>query len=83
MVKEFNPEQARKEIYGEGVIHLTASGFDKTFCGLNSDEVKNTSLGCCCNCNKCMEEAQKIMENTLKAERDKKKFNNAPVTIVK
>jgi len=66
--EEFSPEKTRKAIYGEGIIHLVASGFNKTFCGLDADKVKHTSLGMCCNCEECSKEAQKILDKQLNSE---------------
>lgn len=61
-MEEINPEKTRLAIYGEGIIHLVASGYDKTFCGLNGDNVKHTSLGMCCNCDKCLKICQELID---------------------
>lgn len=42
-------------------VHLVPSGFDKTFCGLNADKVKHTSLGLATNCDKCYSKAQSLL----------------------
>ena len=55
-------KDARISIYGEGIVHLVASGFNQTMCGKDSKIVKHTSLGMCCNCEECLKIAQKILD---------------------
>lgn len=60
--QEISPDKTRVAIYGEGIVHLVASGWNKTFCGLDEKDVKHTSLGMCCNCDKCLKICQDIMD---------------------
>lgn len=41
--EEISPDKTRIAIYGYGTIHLVASGYDKTFCGLNEKDLNQSS----------------------------------------
>ena len=47
------------------IIHLVASGGDKTFCGLDKKGILNTSVGFSCNCITCLTEAQRRINKKI------------------
>lgn len=59
---------------GENIIHLIPSGYDKSLCGLDSKNIKGTSLGMCCTCEKCYEIGQRLLDKQI--ERESKKENS-------
>lgn len=65
MEQQFEPDRISKDIYGDGIIHLVASGWHETFCGLDARTVKHTSIGACCNCHECLVKAQEMLDKKL------------------
>jgi len=43
-------------------IHIIPSGYHKTLCGLDTEQIKGSSLGMLCNCPNCLKIAQKDYE---------------------
>ena len=49
------------------IIHLVPSSSDKSLCGLNRKKIESTSIGFGCNCDKCMEIGQKLLDSKITA----------------
>jgi hypothetical protein len=44
--------------------HIVPSGGDKSLCGLDSENIRFTSLGMTCTCKDCLRKAKNIMRMT-------------------